>query len=80
MDVIQIMLKGEGVCGDFVTKDWKTNAKEEVSIGSGMFRMLVSREKMYYPLEDHLAGSFVQTLQYGMGKVNKGQCIVFEYL
>ena len=50
-----------------------------MSIGSGMFRTLVSREKVYYPLEDQLAGSFVQTLQYGMGKVNKRQCIVFEY-
>ena len=79
MDVIQIVLKEGGRGGDFVTKDWKTNAKEDVSIGSGMFRTLVSREKVYYPLEDQLAGSFVQTLQYGMGKVNKRQCIVFEY-
>lgn len=56
---------------DFATKDWKTKAKEEVRIELGGCMMLVSGKKMYHPLEDQLADPFVQTLQYGMGKVNK---------
>lgn len=67
MDVIQIVLEWE----DFATKDWKTNAKEEVRIELGGCMMLVSGKKIYHPLEDQLADPFVQTLQYGMGKVNK---------
>ena len=71
-DVIHIVLEWE----DFATKDWKTNAKEEVRIELGGYMMLVSGEKMYHPLEDQLADPFCTntSVWYGEGEQEVMHC------